>query len=211
MNDDLITELRADRRGATLVVNGEATLWISREILLERELTQGQELNYEELKKWLLPRQYPEALKAAVALLAVRTRSAKEVRRRLEQKRYLDETVEMVLYKLEKEGLLDDEAFAREWAEGCARGRMGKRRILDGLRQKSIDADTAQRAVDGLDAEECDEAAVELARKLLRRYAGADDPEAAARKLMAAMLRRGYSHEEAQAALQEALRRAEEE
>lgn len=210
MNDDIITEVHADRRGATLVINGEETLWLSRELYMERELAQGEAFDYDELKKWLLPRQYPETLNAAVAFLAVRARSVLEVRQKLEQRHYLDEAVEMALYKLEKENLLNDEAFARDWATACARKHMGKRRILSELWRKGIDSDLAQQIVDGLDTEESGEAAVEQAQKLLRRYADESDPRKAAGKLMAAMARRGYAYDEANEAVREAMRRARE-
>lgn len=210
MANDIVTSVRTDRRGATLIINGDTTLWVSRDIWIDRELRQGEAFDYQEYARWLLPRQYPEALNGAVAFLAVRARSRAEIKRKLESKHYLDDAVEMALYKLEKESLIDDEAFAKEWAAACVARKMGKQRILRELWAKGIDRDTSERAVQGLDDGEMDEAAVTVAEKLLRRYAGEADPRKAMEKLLAAMYRRGYAYDEASAAVETALQRAKE-
>ena len=123
----------------------------------------------------------------------------------------MDDTVDMVLYKLEKEGLVDDEAFAREWAATRARQQIGRARILRELAQKGVDRESAERAVEALDEEEKDAAAVALAQKLLRRYADEADAKRAMAKLMAAMARRGYDFESARRAVEQALNKAQEE
>ena len=122
---------------------------------------------------------------------------------------YMDDTVDMVLYKLEKEGLLDDEAFACEWAATRARHQIGRGRILRELVHKGVSRDVAERAVDALDREEGDAAALALAQKLLHRYAGEPDAKKAMAKLMAAMARRGYDFESARRALEQALEEAQ--
>ena len=121
----------------------------------------------------------------------------------------MDDTVDMVLYKLEKEGLLDDEAFACEWAATRARHQIGRGRILRELVHKGVSRDVAERAVDALDREEGDAAALALAQKLLRRYAGEPDAKKAMAKLMAAMARRGYDFESARRAVEQALEEAQ--
>lgn len=186
---------------------GEA-LWFGRAAWRERlPLSPGDEEELEELKAWLLPRQYAEALDGAVRLLSVRARSEGEIRRKLTERGYMDDTVDMVLYKLEKEGLVDDEAFAREWAASRARSQVGQARILRELTQKGLSRACAQRAVAALDAQEGEDAAEALARKLLRRYAGEADERKAMGKMLAAMARRGYGFEEARRALEAAMRR----
>ena len=186
---------------------GEA-LWFGRAAWRERlPLSPGDEEELEELKAWLLPRQYAEALDGAVRLLSVRARSEGEIRRKLTERGYMDDTVDMVLYKLEKEGLVDDEAFAREWAASRARSQVGQARILRVLTQKGLSRACAQRAVAALDAQEGEDAAEALARKLLRRYAGEADERKAMGKMLAAMARRGYGFEEARRALEAAMRR----
>lgn len=69
----------------------------------------------------------------------------------------------MVLYKLEKEHFLNDEAFATEYAASLSRRQMGRTRITQELRRKGIAPALIQQALESLDAEEADGAALVLA------------------------------------------------
>lgn len=209
---DVVAAVEESRRGALVRFESGEKLWFGRAAWLEHaSLRPGDTEDLDALKQWLLPRQYPQALGGAVRLLAARARSTGEIRQKLAAYGYMDDTVDMVLYKLEKEGLVDDEAFARDWAAARARHQMGRSRILRELMQKGVGRDTAERAVAELDQEEGDAAAVALAQKLLRRYAGETDARKAMAKLMATMARRGYDFEHARRAVEEALRAAQEE
>ena len=115
----------------------------------------------------------------------------------------------MVLYKLEKEHFLNDEAFATEYAASLSRRQMGRTRITQELRRKGIAPALIQQALESLDAEEADDAALVLARKLLRRYEREPDHRKAMQKLLMAMARRGYGFEEARAAAQRAIQEPE--
>ena len=209
---DVVAVVEESKRGAVVRFESGERLWFGRAAWLERTpLRPGDVEDLDGLKQWLLPRQYPKALGGAVRLLAARARSTGEIRQKLEAYGYMDDTVDMVLYKLEKEGLVDDEAFAREWAAARARQQIGRVRILRELAQKGVDRESAERAVEALDEEEKDAAAVALAQKLLRRYADEADAKRAMAKLMAAMARRGYDFESARRAVEQALNKVQEE
>ncbi|NLO84415.1 MAG: hypothetical protein GX096_03165 [Clostridiales bacterium] len=202
--DDIITKITTDKRGATVVINEEITLWFGRSYWYERGLKEGEAVDLAELREWLLPRQYNSALSYAVSLLALKARSTSEIRKKLIQRLYMDETVEMVLYKLEKEKLVDDEAFARDFAASKSRKQMGKRRIVQELWMKGITGEAAQQAIDELDEDEKDEQATALAMKLVRKYQN-EEPRKAMQKALAAMARRGYDYEDSKNALSAAI------
>lgn len=209
---ETICAITEDRRGSTVSFDSGDALWISRRLLSERsDIAVGGETDVEELRQWLLPRQYVEALDYAVSLLAARARASGEIEKKLKMRRYLDDTVEMVLYKLEKEKLLNDEAFARDWAASRARRQMGKSRIMQELRQKGVSREMAERALEELDEQESSDAAAELAKKLLRRHGGEADERKAMNKIMAAMARRGYGYDDSRRAVEAALQAMEEE
>jgi len=200
------------RRSSVIVMESGEQFWLTWTQLQEHEpFAAGQEIDVEALREWLLPRQYPMALNDAVALLAQRAHASGEISRKLKRKLYMDETIEMVLYKLEKERLLDDETFARDWAASRARSQMGRTRILQELRMKGIDPEMAQRALEELDPEEGGDAAVLLADKLMRRYRSETDERKAMQKILAAMARRGYGYEESRRAIETAIRQLEDE
>src|SRR2546428_1366348 len=86
---------------------------------------------------------------AAFELLAMKAWSARELIRRLRRRGASAEIARAVVDELQTRGYVDDEAFARFWAETRARGRqVGSRRLRQELGQKGI-----PRAVAGLAAE----------------------------------------------------------
>jgi len=80
-----------------------------------------------------------DALKRAFKFLSYRPRSEAEVRAKLGQLGFPQKSVDTTLEKLRSLSLLNDEAFARDWAQGRAEGRgYGPLRIERELRQKGI-------------------------------------------------------------------------
>ena len=203
---DAVKEIEKKRHSFIVVMESGERFWLTWTQLQEHgEFTVGQEVDTDALRQWLLPRQYPMALNDAVSMLAQRARSSGEIRRKLTQKLYMEDTIEMVLYKLEKERFLNDEEFAREWAASRARSQIGRGRIAQELRMKGIPQETAENALDEVDEEESEEAAAALAAKLLKRYSKEPDQRKAMQKLLAAMARRGYGYEESRRAVQTAI------
>lgn len=202
---DEIVEIVEKRHSSVIVLGSGERFWFTWTQLQEHEpFSVGQWVDVEALRAWLLPRQYPIALNDAVALLAQRAQAEGEIRQKLRRHLYMDDTIEMVLYKLKKERLLDDMAFAREWADARSRSQVGRARIAQELRAKGISREIAQEALGALDEQTGEAAAVALARKLARRYARETDARKAAQKAMAAMARRGYGYEESKSALRQA-------
>lgn len=208
---DVVKEINEKRHSAVVVMESGEQFWLTWTQLQEHEpFGVGLEVDTDELRQWLLPRQYPMALNDAVALLAQRARASGEIRQKLRRKLYMEDTIEMVLYKLEKERLMDDEAFARDWAASRARCQIGRSRIMRELRMKGISQEMAEAALDEVDEEESDEAAVTLARKLLKRYSSEADERKAMQKMLAAMARRGYGYEESRQAIETAIEQMDE-
>lgn len=206
---DLVTDFREERNGYRVTVNDTDTFRLSFSEYRALPLQAGQALDWEQYRHDLLVHQYPDALDRAVRLLAVRSRSRGEIEQRLTQRGYLSDTIEMVVYKLEKESLLDDEAFARAWAKARAAHQIGAARILQELRIKRVDSAIAEAAVAELAEDDQQEQAAALAAKLLKRHRS-EPPADAKRKTLAAMQRRGYAYGEAIRAVQTAMENREE-
>jgi regulatory protein len=197
---DIVTEIRELKNGVRVAVNDRIALRMTRKNLRSLSLAEGDAVDIRELKQQLLLEQYPEALNRAVRLLALRARSRFEMENRLADACYLEDTVEMVLTKLRTEGLLDDRAFAAQWARDRTARQIGRARILHELRQKGIDGALAEQALSELDPQRQDESAAHLAAKLMRRNRNFS-AEDAQRKTILAMRRRGYTYGEARKAL----------
>jgi regulatory protein len=118
------------------------------------------------------PRNPKSCHERALGLLAVRPRSRRELERRLLAARFDPEEVEDVLARLERVGLVDDEAFARQFAEHRFGARKeGTRAVAQGLRAAGIAPALAQAVSE--DAPDDDEArAADLARARASRLVG---------------------------------------
>lgn len=132
------------------------------------------------------------ALDAAYRYLGYRPRSEFEVRVCLERKGFDRRAIESTVSTLKAKGLVDDLAFARFWRESresaSPRSRAALRREL---RQKGIDPDVANEALDGVDEEG---AAYRAGQKKAARMANLDRDNFRT-KLSAALRRRGFSYE----------------
>jgi regulatory protein len=140
----------------------------------------------------------------ALGLLAVRPRSRRELERRLLAARFEPDEVQHVLTRLERVGLVDDEAFARQYAEHRFGARKeGSRAVAQGLRAAGI-APALAEAVSQDAPDEDEERAADLARSRVSRLGGVS-PEKAFVRLSSLLMRRGYGPEIARTAARKAL------
>lgn len=202
---DVITEIKKERGRYRVTVSETEDFLVPVSLMRERPLTVGQPIDIEEYDNWLMVRQYRHALDRAVAYLAARARSRREVEQKLLQAGYRPCTVEMVLYKLERERILDDADFARQWVESRSTHKLGRSRIAQELRRKGISADEAEEALSAIDEEDQLAGAVALAEKAAARIKPGEDPRKAGNRILAMLARRGYGWDIAKEALQQAM------
>ena len=129
----------------------------------------------------------------ALRLLSVRPRSVEELRGRLRLKRYADPVISLVLASFEKQGLLNDEKFAKLFAQSRLYSRpVGKRELEFELRKKGLSKPLISQTLENLG--EYDE--VETARQLVftrfHKMTGISEEKKKAR-LFGFLKRRGFS------------------
>ena len=178
-------------------------VWLNRDDSPGFPLTEGTPVERESFEKYIMIHQYPSALDRAVRMLAQRPCSRKEIGRRLTDARYSPEVAEMVLYKLEKEKLLDDRDFAEQWAQSRSR-KYGNARIRRELMTKGIDAETAESVLNRIPEDKQEENAAAAAEKKIRSLQGTCDERKMKQRVIASLVRRGYSWEIAAKAYEEA-------
>jgi regulatory protein len=140
----------------------------------------------------------------ALGLLAVRARSRQELETRLRGAGFEVEEVGDVLERLERVGLIDDRAFARQLAEHRFGVRhAGVRAVTTELRSKGVAPGVIEAVVEGARDDE-EGRALALAQARARRL-GTIDPAKAFGRLTAALVRRGYAPELARRAARTAL------
>jgi regulatory protein len=133
------------------------------------------------------------ARQAAFDLLARKSWSGRELTRRLRRRGASPEIAQAVVADLTTRGYVDDQAFARWWAEARARGRrVGSRRLRQELSAKGIPRGMIEAAIAAAFEEVGEtERALETARRRLPGLLRTGAARAPA-KLADYLLRRGY-------------------
>ena len=169
-------------------------VWVLNHQKLPFPLSEGTEVDRATFEKTILLMQYPSALDRAVAMLARRPHSKGEISRKLESAHFDNEVIGLVLYKLEKEKLLNDLDFARQWVESRMR-KYGVNRIRQELRIKDISPDIIDAVLETATEEEQLQQAAAFVRRKLKTFRASDDQRKIFRNTVAALVRRGFSWE----------------
>ena len=177
---DVILSVRRLKGKVRIAADGGQDFLIPHSVYRRQPLSQGDILDLDAYFQSLAPLLYRHALDHAVKYLSVRARSCKEVETKLRLYGYPDDTVKMVLFKLEQTELLDDSAFAVQWTQARC----------ETVQSSLQDVDDTQQLIK----------AKELIQKWLPRYRDEDSRDAV-RKLMQALVRRGYDWEIARKAV----------
>ena len=202
---DVITAIKKERGKYRVTVNESEDVLVPVSLMRERPLKEGQPLDLEEYDNWLMIRQYRFALDRAVGYLAARACSRYEIEQKLLRAGYRPSTVEMVLYKLQRENLLDDADFARQWVESRSTRKLGRSRIAQELRRKGVSQEEAEEALSVIDDEEQLSGAIALAKKAAERIKPGEDLRKAANRIAGMLARRGYSWDISKEAIHQAL------
>ena len=202
---DVITAIKKERGRYRVTINDSEDMIVPLSLLRERPLKEGQPIDLEEYDNWLMVRQYRFALDRAVGYLAARARSKREIEQKLLQAGYRPSTVEMVIYKLQRENLLDDADFARQWVESRQNHKLGRSRIAQELRRKGVSQEEAEEALSAIDDDDQLSGAIALAEKAAARIKPGEDVRKASARIAGMLARRGYAWDIAKQAIQHAL------
>src|SRR5215470_669425 len=103
-------------------------------------------------RRWISPRRSEAPIDTALRFLAQRPRTEYEVRQRLLRAGADEAAADATVRQLRQHHLLDDAAFARDWVEQRQTLRpRGARLVRFELRQRGVDAATAEAALETLD------------------------------------------------------------
>ncbi len=189
---EVITRVETVRGKNIICFESGWRVWLSSSHLPDFSLTEGTLVNRAEFEQFILLHQYPFALEKAVSMLASRPCSKMEISRRLSFHHYDPSVIEMVLYKLEKEKIINDDEFAEQWVQSRIK-KYGPGRIRSELVLRGINTETIRKLLEVCSEKEQLSRAVSLARK---KYLAAK-PSLARNKLFHQifdmLIRKGYS------------------
>ena len=137
----------------------------------------------------------PYSLAQTIALIALapRAKSRGELFNHLKKRGVAEDIANAVLYRLQEQGLVNDEEFARSWSESRQRSKkLSRRAIVDELRGKGIDGDIIEIVALEIDENREHDLALELASRKYRPIAHLDH-DLIRRRVQGALMRRGFS------------------
>ena len=177
---------------ATLTIGKEKVI-LSENAFAEFRLYEGKEISESELKKIKDYAALDDLYGYALRLLSMRAYTAHEIRVKLQAKEEGVEPVRKVIFRLKKNGLLDDEAYAKAYLEDAYEIKLiGEKKIRYELDKRGIEMDI----INGLPFSETKEkeGAMRFLKLLEKRYSAI--PNAAKRnKAINGLCSRGYSLE----------------
>ena len=147
-----ITEIKPRRKRLSAVyIDGEFAVSLDTQTLIENRFDVGREIDDEDLHEIIKLSNERRAKEKALWLLSYREHSKKELEDKI--RRTADEdSAQKAVDRMEELGLVDDERFARHYAEKLLNSKhMSKRGIAFELTRKGIDKETAEQLCDELD------------------------------------------------------------
>lgn len=160
--------------------------------IVAARLALGQDLDEAAVAKLKATDDIEASYERALKFLGPRPRSETEVRRRLKEKGVEPDTIDEVVARLNRAGLVNDEAFASYWVENRVTFRPRSSRVLrQELKQKGVSEEVLREALANTNDAE---AAYAVAAKRARRLAGLEKQEFR-RKLGEFLARRGFSYD----------------
>ena len=197
----IITEISAQRKFRNRVnieIDGSFAFGLHMDLVLSAGLSKGVDLSSEIIDGLLEEDSFLKAREKAFHFLGYRARSTEEVRTRLSREYYSQEAVERVITRLIDLDMLDDQKFAREFAEGRVRNKgYGPERIRQDLRQKGITPEIVEAEISRVFGEFAPaDLAATSAEKIFGRLSRFKDKHIRKKKLSDYLLRRVFSYEQ---------------
>ena len=204
-----VTDISFMRSSACVTLDNGDQFWFRRDDLSSAGFREGASFEKEDFLQHVRLLQYPRALNHAVSMLARRPCSTGEIRSRLLRLRYTEEVADLVLYKLDKEKLLDDADFCLQWIRSRTARRYGPAVIQRELRMKGISEDMIETAFEQAGENGEEDNALALARKAWKRIRPGGDVRKDRQKVISSLVRKGYDWDTARYACDAAEREQE--
>lgn len=188
-----ITGLKIQKRNPNRVnvfLDGEFAFGLSRIVAAWLEV--GQSITDEKINSLLSKDELEVSYQLAVNFLSYQPRTKYEVTRKLEKNSIPEHAVQSIIKKLEKNGLLNDYQFAKDWIENRNTFRPRSRRALSyELYKKGIEPNTFNSLLDDVDEPALAYRAASIQAKKYRT----ENWDLFRKKMFGFLSRRGFNYE----------------
>ena len=143
----VITEinLQKNKKRASVFVDNAFFCGLMVETIVANRLKVGQEVDENDLKRVITESETKRACEYLLSLISAKMYSKNELKTKLKNKGYESEVIENAIHKLEECGYINDEDYARLYAQSA--GLKSARQIQQKLFQKGINCEIVQNAV----------------------------------------------------------------
>lgn len=195
----IITAIEPRRKSLSAIyIDGEFALKLDTETVLSERLKVGIEIDDDRLLELIKTSDARRAKEKALWLISYRDHSEGELRQKL-LKDYGEEAVDKAIERLMELGLINDESFAKKYAESLSHKHLSQRQIQQKLRLKGIDKELSSETVEDLNLDEKEEIRALIEKKYIRKLS--DDADL--RRTIAALQRRGFGYSDIKAVINE--------
>lgn len=186
----IITDIVPKRkRLSAIYIDGEFALKLDTETVISSPYSVGSNITDEQLKQLIEASGEKRAKEKALWLLSSRDHSKRELEAKIRKSSDID-SAKKAVERMEELGLVDDERFARRYAEQLINVKhLSKKGAKYKLIEKGIDKDLAEQILEELDPDPREHIETLIERKYLRYLSD----EKGRRKTVAALQRMGYS------------------
>lgn len=191
-----IVRQQGDKHRASIFIEEEFAYGVNEQTIEQFRLRKGDCIDPEKADKILDFDYWIDAKRVALRYLNHRSRSEKEIRKRLEKEEIPEEIIERVLSFLRDYELVNDEAWSRAYTNDRLRRKLVSSRQLEvELRQKGVNQEIIEKTLQDLSKEESDDdRALKAAEKRWPRLMK-EEPPKRKQKLYSYLASRGFSFE----------------
>ncbi len=195
----IITAIEPRRKSLSAIyIDGEFALKLDTETVLSEHLKVGIELDDDRLLELIKTSDARRAKEKALWLISYRDHSEGELRQKLSRD-FGEEAVDKAIERLMELGLINDENFAKKYAESLSQKHLSQRQIQQKLRLKGIDKELSSDTVEDLNLDEKEEIRALIEKKYICKLSDEGD----LRRTIAALQRRGFGYSDIKAVINE--------
>jgi regulatory protein len=190
----LITDIKAQKKKKdrySIFINGKFLMGVYDDLLLEYGLAKGSLLTYEVINEILYEDLKKKAIRASLSLLSYKQRTAFELRKKLKDKEYDEEIIDIAIARLIELGYVNDERYARDFVD-MRKSYSGLYKLKTDLYKRGINNDIIELVLSEIDADDQYEELKAMCKKKLNQSEGLEVSKKYNR-IMSYLLRKGYN------------------
>lgn len=200
----LITDIKPQKKKKdrySIFVNGKFLLGVYDDLLLEYSLAKGTILSYELINEILYEDLKKKAIRNSFNLLSYKQRTVFELSKKLRDKDYDEEIIEITINRLIELGYIDDERYARDYVE-MRKSYCGSYKLQSDLYKKGISTSIIEIVLSEIDFDDQYEELKNMCKKKNDQSQGLEN-EKKYNRVMSFLLRKGYNFADVKKAMSE--------